>query len=75
MSDAISTGHMEKRSMRIAGHRTSVALEPLFWKAVEAQAARLRVSIPVYIAGIDEARPKEQSLASALRCAALASLV
>lgn len=63
--------YLEKRSLRIAGLRTSVALEPPFWAAVEADARRLRVSIPTYIASVDAERPKEQSLASALRCAAL----
>ena len=30
---------MEKRSLSIAGHRTSVALEPEFWTALEERAA------------------------------------
>lgn len=63
---------LEKRSLRIAGKRTSVALEPLFWAAVEHLAYVRGVSIPVLCAIIDQARLKdEQSLASALRCAVL----
>lgn len=63
---------LEKRSLRISGHRTSVALEPLFWTAVEDMARVRGVTIPVLCAIIDQTRDKdEQSLASALRCAAL----
>lgn len=63
---------LHKRSLRIAGHRTSVALEPEFWSAVD-DIARVRgVTVPTLIAIVDQARKKdEQSLASALRCAAL----
>lgn len=63
---------LEKRSMRIAGHRTSVALEPEFWAAVERIAYARGVSIPVLCAMVDSARVKEAtSLASALRVQAL----
>lgn len=63
---------LEKRSLRISGHRTSVALEPEFWAAVDRIAYVRGVSIPTLIAMIDQTRVKEdQSLASALRVAAL----
>lgn len=63
---------LEKRSLRIAGHRTSVALEPLFWTAVDDMARVRGVSVPTLCAIVDQARLKdEQSLASALRVAAL----
>jgi len=61
-----------KRSLRISGHRTSVALEPEFWAAVDRIAYVRCVSIPTLIAMIDQTRVKaDQSLASALRVAAL----
>ena len=62
---------MDKRSMTIAGHRTSVALEPEFWAAVEALAAARGLSLAAFVAAIDGARSPERNLASALRVAAL----
>ncbi len=62
---------MEKRSMTIAGHRTSVALEPEFWRAVEDMAATRGLSLAALVAEIDGARSPERNLASALRVAVL----
>lgn len=62
---------MEKRSITIAGHRTSVALEPEFWAAVEALAARRGLSLAALVAEIDGARTPDRNLASALRVAVL----
>ena len=56
--------------MRIAGHRTSLALEQEFWSALEKIAHARATSLPVLIASIDEARDKsspDASLASAVR--------
>lgn len=65
-------GKLHKRSMRIAGHRTSVALEPEFWAAVDDLARVRGVTVPTLIAIVDQTRAKDdQSLASALRVAAL----
>jgi predicted DNA-binding ribbon-helix-helix protein len=65
-----ANGSLIKRSMRIAGHRTSLALEREFWSALE-KIARLRgASLPVLIASIDVRRAQEApnaSLASAVR--------
>lgn len=57
---------MQKRSISIAGHRTSVALEPEFWAALEAVAARRGWALARLVADIDEARGAS-NLASALR--------
>lgn len=57
---------MQKRSITIAGHRTSVALEPEFWAALEAAAARRAYALARLVAEIDEARG-DSNLASALR--------
>jgi predicted DNA-binding ribbon-helix-helix protein len=54
----------------LAGHATSVALEPEFWSALEALAARRGLSLPALIVEIDGARG-ERPLASACRVAAL----
>lgn len=58
---------LHKRSMRIAGHRTSLALENEFWATLDAYAAWKNVSIPVLIAEIDASRPSASSLASHVR--------
>lgn len=63
-------GTLQKRSMRIAGHRTSLALEDNFWRALEQIARDSNLSLPILIATIDEKRAKdrpEASLASAVR--------
>jgi predicted DNA-binding ribbon-helix-helix protein len=68
-------GALRKRSMRLAGHRTSLALEDEFWAALESIARARATSLPVLIASIDEARAKsapEASLASAVRVYVLA---
>ena len=62
---------LAKRSVTLAGHRTSVALEPEFWTALEAIAADQGVALAALVAGVDAARPSGQPLASALRLAAL----
>ena len=66
---------MRKRSVSIKGHRTSVALEEPFWRALEESARRREVSLSALIAQIDRMRLKETpspGLASALRVFALA---
>ena len=61
---------MLKRSMTIAGHRTSIALEPEFWTALEALAGRRGQSVANLIAAIDRERATP-NLSSALRVAIL----
>lgn len=61
---------LRKRSFAIAGHRTSVALEPEFWTVLETSARASRKSLAGLIAEIDTARG-ERPLASALRLYAL----
>lgn len=70
MTESPRNGGLQKRSMRIAGHRTSLALEQEFWSALERIARDRNVSLPVLIASIDEHRAQnapEASLASAVR--------
>jgi predicted DNA-binding ribbon-helix-helix protein len=61
---------LKKRSFAIAGHKTSVALEPEFWAMLEAEAERLKTSLAGLVATIDAARGP-RPLASALRLHAL----
>ena len=64
-------GKPRKRSITIAGHETSIALEPVFWAALEAAAARDGLPLNALIARIDAERigaADPPNLASALRC-------
>ena len=45
-----------KRSVTIAGHETSISLEPLFWAALEAAAAARSLPLNALIAEIDVER-------------------
>ena len=45
-----------KRSVTIAGHETSVSLEPIFWDALEAAAADQGLPLNALIARIDVER-------------------
>lgn len=59
-----------KRSVLIAGHPTSISLEPLFWSALEAAARDQGVPINALVAEIDAARLDAQpppNLTSAIR--------
>jgi predicted DNA-binding ribbon-helix-helix protein len=63
---------LKKRSFTIAGHRTSVALEPQFWAVLEREAQNAGSSLAAFVASIDAARGS-RPLASALRLHALAA--
>jgi predicted DNA-binding ribbon-helix-helix protein len=63
---------LRKRSVSLSGHATSLALEPEFWTALEAAAAREGVSLAALIGRIDEQR-SGRPLASACRVFALLS--
>jgi predicted DNA-binding ribbon-helix-helix protein len=60
-----------KRSFSLAGHRTSVALEPEFWDALAQMAQARGQSLAALVAATDAARGPNQPLASALRVLAL----
>jgi predicted DNA-binding ribbon-helix-helix protein len=61
---------LQKRSISLSGHATSIALEPEFWSVLQARAAAEAVSLAALIVRIDEARGA-RPLASACRVAAL----
>lgn len=60
----------QKRSIVIAGHATSLSLEPVFWQTLRDMAAHQQQSLPELISEID-AGERPASLSSALRVAAL----
>ena len=61
---------LRKRSVMLAGHATSLALEPEFWAVLEALAKSRSLSLAALLADIDGTRG-ERPLASACRVAAL----
>lgn len=64
------TSGLRKRSVSLAGHATSLALEAEFWAVLEALAEARAVSLAGLIANIDAGRGA-RPLASACRLAAL----
>ena len=64
------TRFLRKRSFSIAGHRTSIALEPEFWAVLENEARRTGRTLSGLVAQVDATRDS-RPLASALRLAAL----
>jgi predicted DNA-binding ribbon-helix-helix protein len=59
-----------KRSVMIAGHATSISLEPVFWEALKAAAAQEGVPLSALVARIDAERIAARdapNLASAIR--------
>ena len=59
-----------KRSVMIAGHATSVSLEPVFWAALLRAAEEERLPLSALVARIDAERvrdPEPANLASAIR--------
>jgi predicted DNA-binding ribbon-helix-helix protein len=62
---------LRKRSLQLAGHRTSIALEPEFWAVLDAMAEAQGASLAAIVLRIDAERGP-RPLASACRVAALA---
>jgi predicted DNA-binding ribbon-helix-helix protein len=59
-----------KRSIMIAGHATSVSLEPVFWEALRAAAEAESLPLNALVARIDAERVQDAdppNLASAIR--------
>lgn len=54
-----------KRSVTVAGHRTSVTLEAAFWDSLKHIAEERKLSVNALIADIDQKQP--ENLSSALR--------
>jgi predicted DNA-binding ribbon-helix-helix protein len=58
---------VRKRSVTIRGHRTSYSLEEAFQRELEEIAARRSIPLAALVAEIDERRPRDANLSSALR--------
>ena len=67
-------GHLRKRSVTIAGHRTSLSLEAAFWDVLKEIAAARGLSLNRLIEEIDRQRQERDgapNLSSAVRVSVL----
>jgi predicted DNA-binding ribbon-helix-helix protein len=55
-----------KRSISIAGHSTSISLEPEFWSVLTSEAAKEKKSLAALVSEIDQTRG-DRNLSSAIR--------
>lgn len=69
------SGPPEKHSLTLRGHRTSVSLEPLFWREFRRIAQDDGLALNALAAQIDEARGPDTGLASAIRVFVLARVL
>lgn len=58
---------MTKRSLTVAGHRTSISLEDAFWQGLTEIATARRSSIAALVANLDRSRPTGTNLSAAIR--------
>lgn len=58
---------IRKHSATLHGHRTSFSLEEPFWVELKSIAARRGMPLAVLLAEIDDSRPADSNLSSALR--------
>jgi predicted DNA-binding ribbon-helix-helix protein len=65
---------IRKRSITLHGHRTSFSVEDAFLDELKTIAARRGLSFAALVAEIDEARPLDSNLSSALRLFVLHAL-
>lgn len=71
-ADGRRPGAMRKRSVVIAGHRTSVSLENAFWGELKALASERGITVNQLVTEID--RDRDGNLSSAIRVFVLLSL-
>ena len=65
---------LKKRSISIAGHATSITLEPEFWQALEQITVREKITLPQLVKQIDSTREPKTNLSSAIRVYILSHL-
>ncbi len=58
---------MSKRSITVAGHRTSVSLEEPFWQALAEVATAQELTVAALVTAIDRDRAPDMNLSAALR--------
>lgn len=65
---------IRKRSLSIAGHRTSISLEEPFWQLLQSEAVRQEKSLAALVEEIDRER-RGVNLSSAIRVHLLETLM
>ncbi len=73
MTPQRSAAAIVKRSLAIAGHRTSISLEDAFWEGLRHIAEERKLSVAALVAEIDATRGPN-NLSSAIRVFVLRSL-
>ena len=68
---AMRKAHVIKRSVVIAGHKTSVSLEDAFWSVLKDAATKAGRTLSDLVAEIDDGRADGANLSSCLRLFAL----
>ena len=58
---------IRKHSVTLHGHRTSFSLEDEFWSELKSIARQRDIPLAQLLSEIDDARPEERNLSSALR--------
>ena len=71
LAQTVNPGEMHKRSVVIAGHRTSVSLETAFWSELKSIASTRRLTVNEIVTEID--RRRTGNLSSAIRLYVLES--
>jgi len=66
---------MKKHSLMIMGHKTSLALEPVFWNLLRETAKKQGLSATALVTKIDSQRSPKETLASALRVYLVTDLI
>lgn len=56
-----------KRSFYLAGEKTSVLMERIFWELLNEIAAERKVSVASIVLNVDRTKPPDYTLGSALR--------
>lgn len=64
-TDRTLSAQVRKRSITLAGHKTSLSLEEAFWVALKAEAERRKLSLNALVEEID--RSRQGNLSSAVR--------
>jgi len=59
------SAQVQKRSITLAGHKTSLSLEEAFWVALKEEAERRKLSLNALVEEID--RTRQGNLSSAVR--------
>ncbi len=65
---------LRKRSINIAGHKTSISIEKPFWDALKEIAKNKKTSLISLIIKIDESRNDNVNLSSSIRLFVLSNL-